>query len=118
MQYLVQMNITPQGRPASLEEGHAFFRSYIHPTLKRCQKLKEDGTIVAGGPISGTIGLALVIETDTVKELDELLTSLPIWTRMETTVTPLTTFGDRASAIEDRIKRLQEEHPPTTEARL
>jgi muconolactone delta-isomerase len=115
MQYLIQMNIIPQARPASSEEGQVFFRNYIHPTLRRCQKLKDDGKILAGGPMSGTIGIALIIETGTVKELDELLTSLPVWTRMETTVIPLTTFADRAAAIEDRLRILQEENARNTE---
>jgi muconolactone delta-isomerase len=65
--------------------------------------------------MSGTIGIALIIETGTVKELDELLTSLPVWTRMETTVIPLTTFADRAAAIEDRLRILQEENARNTE---
>lgn len=108
MQHLVQMKITPQARPANEEEGLKFANNVLYPTLKRCQQLQQEGKIVAGGPISGTIGLALVIETDTLKELDQLLTSLRLWARMETTVTPLTTFADRASAVEAALKRYQE----------
>jgi muconolactone delta-isomerase len=108
MQLLVQMKITPQARPANQEEGLNFANTLLYPTLKRCQQLQQEGKILAGGPISGTIGLALVVETDTLKELDQLLTSLPLWPRMETTVTPLTTFADRASAVEAGSRRYQE----------
>lgn len=108
MQHLVQMKITPQARPANDEEGFNFVNNLIVPTLKRCQQLQQEGKIVAGGPISGTIGLAFVVETDTLKELDQLLTTLRAWPRMETTVTPLTTFADRASVVEAGLKRLQE----------
>ncbi len=109
MQYLVQMNIIPEGRPKSNEEGQNFYRNLIHPTLKKCQQLQEEGKILAGGPISGTIGLALLIKTDTVTELDQLLAGLPVWPLMETTVLPLTTFADRAAAVEARFKNAQAE---------
>src|ERR1700761_4801153 len=98
MKFLVQLNIIPQARPKNNDEGKVLFRNLIQPTLTQCQKLEEQGTILAGGPISGTIGLALVIKAETVKELDQLVSSLPVWPVMETTVTPLTTFADRANA--------------------
>jgi muconolactone delta-isomerase len=109
MQHLVQMNIIPQARPADDEEGLKFAQDLIYPTLKQCQQLQQDGKILAGGPISGTIGLVLVIETDTLKELDQILTRLRVWPRMETKVIPLTTFADRASAVEARLKHREEE---------
>ncbi len=59
MQYLVQMKIVAQARPSTLAEGVAFFTEYIHPTLQLCKKLQDDGKILAGGPISVTIGLVL-----------------------------------------------------------
>ena len=103
MQYLVQMKIVPEGRPMRAEEGEAFFEEFIHPTLERCKKLEAEKKILAGGPVSGTIGLALVVKADSAKELDDLVTSLPVWPRMETAITPLTTFDDRALSIERRL---------------
>ena len=94
MQYLVQTKIVPEGRPKSVKEGEVFFKEFIHPTLELCKKRQEGGKILAGGPISGTIGLALVARADSAKELDHLVTSLPVWPRMETAITPLTTFED------------------------
>ena len=103
MQYLVQMKIVPEGRPMSAEEGEAFFEEFIHPTLEQCKNLEAEKKILAGGPISGTIGLALVVKADSAKELDDLVTSLPVWPRMETAITPLTRFDDRALSIERRL---------------
>jgi muconolactone delta-isomerase len=103
MQYLVQMKIVPEGRPKSVEEGEIFFKELIRPTLELCKKLADEEKILAGGPISGTIGLALVVKADSAKELDDLVTSLPVWPRMETAITPLTTFEHRALSIERRL---------------
>ena len=103
MQYLVQRRIVPQGRPMSVEEGEAFFREFIRPTLELCKKLQDEEMILAGGPISGAMGLALVVKAESAKELDDLVTSLPVWPRMETDITPLTTFQDRAPSIERRL---------------
>jgi muconolactone delta-isomerase len=111
MQYLVQMKIVPQGRPMNAEEGKAFFEEFIHPTLELCKKLQDEKKILAGGPISGTIGLVLVVKADSAKELDDLVTSLPVWPRMETEVTPLTTFEDRALSIQGRLNDSRDKSP-------
>ncbi len=103
MQYLVQMKIVPEGRPKNGEEGEIFFKEFVRPTLELCKELASEGKILAGGPISGTIGLALVVKADSAKELDDLVTSLPVWPQMETAITPLTTFDDRALSIERRL---------------
>jgi hypothetical protein len=52
MQYLVQMKLVPQGRPAASEEGTAFIEHYIFPTLELCKKLQDEKKILAGGPMS------------------------------------------------------------------
>ena len=103
MQYLVQMKIVAEGRPKSVEEGEVFFKEFIRPTLELCKKLQGEEKILAGGPISGTIGLALIARAESAKELDDLVTSLPVWPRMETAITPLTTFEDRVLSIDRRL---------------
>ncbi len=111
MQYLVQMRMIAQARPSSLEEGVALFNEYIHPTLELCKKLQDQRKILAGGPISGAIGLALIVQADSPRELDDLLTGLPVWPRMETEVTPLTTFEDRALSIQSRLGETRQNKP-------
>jgi muconolactone delta-isomerase len=109
MQYLVQMKLVPQARPATPEEGKTFIEQYIFPTLERCKKLQDEKKILAGGPMSGGIGLVLVVNADAARELDDLITSLPVWPRMETEVTPLTTFEERAESLRARLERLKTE---------
>lgn len=107
MQYLVQMNLVASGRPTAPEEGAAFIEQYIFPTLELCQKLRDEKKILAGGPVSGTIGLALIVEGESARDVDALITSLPIWPRTETKVTPLSTFEERAEILQSRWGQLK-----------
>ena len=84
MQYLAQMKLVPQGRPTTPEEGTAFIEQYIFPTLELCRKLQDEKKILAGGPTSGAVGLVLIVNAESARELDDLITSLPVWPRMET----------------------------------
>lgn len=105
MNYLVQMKLANASRPTSNEEGISFIEQYVFPTLEICKKLQDEKKIVAGGPVSGAIALAMVIRADSIQELDELIGSLPIWPRMETTVIPLTSFDGRMAALRPRLER-------------
>ena len=99
MQYLVELKLSTGSRPNTWAEGREFIESYIFPTLERCKTLAEEKRIIAGGPQSGAVALSLIVEAATARELDELITSLPVWPRMDTSVTPLTTFEDRRRSI-------------------
>jgi hypothetical protein len=63
--------------------------------------------ILAGGPVSGTIAIVLIVEVETVPELDHLLTSLAAWPQMGTEVTPLTTFDERRQSLLSRLAELE-----------
>lgn len=99
MQYVVQLKLSAGSRPNTWAEGRAFIENYILPTLAHCERIMEEKKIIAGGPRSGAVALSLIVEAATVGELDELITSLPVWPRMETSVIPLTTFEDRRRSI-------------------
>ena len=99
MQYLVQLRLIGPARPMTPQDGIAFIEQFIFPTLELCKKLERDKKIVAGGPVSGAVALALIINAESAKELDDLITSLPVWPRMETDVTPLTSFDDRKQSV-------------------
>jgi Muconolactone delta-isomerase len=105
MQYLVQMKIVVQGRATSPEARTTLVENYIFPSLEMCRKLREEKKILAGGPISGTIGIAMIVEAASPLELDGIFESLPLWPLMEPSVTPLTTFEDRVRAIHARLER-------------
>ena len=105
MQYLVQMKLVAQSRPTTPEEGIAFVEQVIFPSLEMCKKMQEEKKILAGGPISGTIGMAMIVNANTALELDGIIEGLPIWPRTDVSVTPLTTFEDRAKAIRPRLEQ-------------
>ncbi len=107
MEYLVQMTLADSGRSTTPAEGLVFLEQYILPTLDLCQKLENEHRIVAGGLVSGAVGLAFIIRADTAREIDDLIENLPIWPRMDTTVTPLTSWSDRVSALRPRLERLR-----------
>jgi muconolactone delta-isomerase len=80
---------------------------FILPTLDLCKRLQSEKKIVAGGPVSGAIALSLIVSVESVQELDDLITSLPVWPRMETTVTPLSTFDVRIQTVRSRLEQLR-----------
>ena len=107
MQYLVQLRLSSSARPTTQEDGIAFIEQYIFPTLELCKKLQEEKKILAGGPVSGTVALALFVNAESARELDDLITSLPVWPRMETEVIPLTSFDERAQSLLPRLEKLK-----------
>ncbi len=107
MQYLVQLRLSSSARPASQKDGVDFIEEFIFPTLELCKKLQEEKKILAGGPVSGSVALMLIVSAESARELDALITSLPIWPRMETQVIPLTTFDDRMHSLLPRLEELK-----------
>jgi len=107
MLYLVRMNLVDSARPSTADDGVNFIEEYILPTLDLCKKLQEQKRIVAGGPVSGAVALVLLVSAESPRELDDLLTSLPVWSRMQTEVTPLTTFDARAQSLRPRLDQLK-----------
>ena len=72
--YLVQLKLS--SRPATPREGTVFIEQFILPTLELCKKLEAEKRIVAGGPLSGAIALALIVSAESAEQLDDLITSL------------------------------------------
>lgn len=105
MNYLVQLKLA--NRPANQQEGAVFIEQFILPTLELCKKLEAERKIVAGGPLSGAIALSLIVSAESAQELDKVITSLPVWPLMETTVTPLSTFDVRMQAVRARLQQLK-----------
>ena len=104
MQYLVQMKLADSVRPKNPDDSIAFINQYVFPTLDVCDNLLEEKRIVAGGPLSGVIALAVVVKAESIQELDDILESLPIWPMMQTTVIPLTTFAGRRDTGRRRLE--------------
>lgn len=107
MQYLVQMKLADSGRPTTPADGVAFIERFILPSLEQCKKLVDEKKIAAGGPMSGTVALVLLVNAESARELDDLVTSLPLWPRMETEVIPLSSFEDRQVVVRATLERLR-----------
>jgi muconolactone delta-isomerase len=107
MQYLVQMKLGSASRPTMPQDGVALIEQFILPTLDLCRKLVEEKRILAGGPISGAVALVLIVNAESARELDDLITSLPLWSRVETKVIPLTSFEGRQQAVRPTLERLK-----------
>jgi len=54
-----------------------FIEQNVLPTLELCKRLEAEKKIVAGGPVSGGIALAMIVRVESIQELDELVESLP-----------------------------------------
>ena len=105
MNYLVQMKLAD--RPTTPQEGIDFIEQVILPTLELGKKLEDEKKIIAGGPLSGAIALSLIVDAESAAELDNLISSLPVWPQMETAVTPLSTFEVRSQAVRARLQQLK-----------
>jgi muconolactone delta-isomerase len=75
--------------------------------LELCKTLEAEHKILAGGPTSGSVALSLLVSAESVEELDDIIMGLPVWPRMETTVTPLTNFDVRMQAVRARLEQLK-----------
>jgi muconolactone delta-isomerase len=107
MQYLVQLRLSSSARPMTPDAGIDFIEQFIFPTLELCKKLQEEQKILAGGPVSGAVALVLLVKAESAQELDDLITSLPVWPRMETQVIPLTTFDARLQSLQPLLEALK-----------
>jgi len=107
MRYLIEMKLSSSMRSKVPQDGIFLIEQYISPSLEICRKWQADGKLLAGGPVSGSIQLAIVLEVESVQELDELIEGLPLWPLMETSVIPLTTFEGRIAAVQSKLKQLR-----------
>ena len=107
MRYLIEMKLSDSARPKDPQDGILLIERYILPSLEICRKWQAEGKLLAGGPVSASIQLAIVLEVESVQELDALVESLPLWPLMETSVTPLATFEGRIQAVQSKLEQLK-----------
>ena len=94
MLFLVELDHVKSGWPLPPEAGQTFIEQVILPTLARAEELVAEKKIVAGGPVLGRIALRLIVEVESPQEVDQLVSSLPIWPLAESKVTPLVGFEE------------------------
>lgn len=104
LDYLVEMTVVPASTVMTPQEGVTFIERYVLPTLSMCKQLRSDGKLVGGGPIAGSMALALIMRVSSVEELDGLIEQLPLWPRTQVTIKPLTTFEGREKSVALRLQ--------------
>src|SRR2546422_10916706 len=101
MLFLVEIDRPNSGNMVTPESGQAFIRNVILPTLARGEQLVAEKKIVSGGPVVGRVSLRLMMEADSVEQVDGMIESLPVWAVAETRVTPLVSFGQRRQVLSE-----------------
>jgi hypothetical protein len=107
MLFLIELDHVKQGTAPTPETGRAFIEQIIFPTLARAEELVKAKKILAGGPVLGCVALRLIVEADSLSDVDKIITSLPIWPLAETRVTPLIAFSERRQHAEALLESLQ-----------
>jgi muconolactone delta-isomerase len=106
MKFLVEIDHPKTGQPLSADAARAFVTNVILPTLARAEQLVQEGRILAGGPVAGRIALRFVVDVESNKRLDQLVSRIPLWAIAETRVTPLIAFSDRQAHVEALLESL------------
>lgn len=107
MLYLVQMQLVMSGDRPQIEESIAFIEQIMLPSLQICSQIHSEGSVVAGGALTGAIAIAMIIEAESSQAVDKILMRLPFWSVMKTTVIPLIKFGERLTHLSDRVEQLR-----------
>jgi muconolactone delta-isomerase len=95
MQYLVTMDFVDPGPLLPIQQYAGMMRQAVLPGHEALKTLKSEGKILAGGFPVGERAIAFIVESDSPKELDASLQSIPFWGIVKTKVTPLQDFEDR-----------------------
>jgi muconolactone delta-isomerase len=106
MKFLVELDHPKTGQPLTEEAARAFIERVIFPTLARAEQLAKEGRILAGGPVVGRLALRFIAEVESAQQLDQLVTSIPLWAVADTRVTPLIEFSDRRAHIQVLLQRM------------
>jgi muconolactone delta-isomerase len=106
MKFLVELDYRVTGQPLTEETARAFIEGVVFPTLARAEQLVKEGRILAGGPVAGRIALRFIAEVESAQQLDQIVSSLPLWTVADTRVTPLIEFSVRRAHAQAILERL------------
>ena len=105
MKFLVELDHPKTGQRLDVVAAHAFVEEVLFPTLDRAEALVKQGCILAGGPVAGSIALRFIAEVESAQHLDELVSSIPLWSVAYTRVTPLIEFSDRRPHLQALLQQ-------------
>jgi muconolactone delta-isomerase len=105
MKFLVEMDHPKTGQWLTEAAARTFVHEVVFPTLDLAELMVTEGSIVAGGPVAGSIALRFIAEVESSKALDALVSSMPLWAVAYTRVTPLIEFSDRRASLQVLMPR-------------
>ncbi len=94
MRYLVKASAKSESNFAGNDVQ--ILDTVVLPSFAMLANYEIERTILAGGLPVGERSLVMIAEADSNEELDQVLRSLPLWDRLEWSVTPLNSFKGRA----------------------
>jgi len=106
MLFLVELDHVKSSDLPTPEAAREFIEQIILPTLARAEELVAEKRIVAGGLAAGRIAPRFIMEAEVATDIDRLLFSIPLWPIAETRVTPLVSFAERRSRVQEVLKNL------------
>jgi muconolactone delta-isomerase len=111
MLFLVELDHVKPTTPIGLEAGRAFIGDIILPTLARAEQLMADKKILSGGAVVGRVALRFIVEAESPAQVDQMISSLPVWPMTDTRVTPLITLSERRQHVQQLSESLKARQP-------
>jgi muconolactone delta-isomerase len=111
MLFLVELDHTSPAASMTPDAGRAFIENIILPTLAQAEKLLAEKRVVSGGPVVGQIALRFMVEAASPAEVDQIISSLPLWPLATTRVTPLVSSGERRQHVQALLNRIASGRP-------
>jgi muconolactone delta-isomerase len=106
MLFLVELDHVKPTVPITPEAGRAFIEQIIFPTIARAEQLMAEQKILSGGPVVGRIALRFIVEAESSGQVDQMISTLPLWPVAETRVTPLIAFSERRQHVQQLLETL------------
>jgi muconolactone delta-isomerase len=107
MLYLVQFEYPEPGPVHPPSKVVDMVERAIAPSLDAVVELEKEGKIRAAGVVAGAKSSAMIVDVADHNELSGLLQSLPFWSIMKVTVTPLQSFAERANQEKRAVEFLR-----------
>jgi muconolactone delta-isomerase len=117
MLFLVELDHVKPTAPIPPEAGRAFIEQIILPTLARGEQLMAEKKIVSGGAVVGRVALRFIVEAESSADVDQIITSLPVWPMTETRVTPLIALSERREHVQRLAESLKARDARATDSR-
>jgi hypothetical protein len=102
-EYLVEMDFTPFATLLTPKESASFTENMALPTLEALEGFAKSGRIRAGGARLAAGGFSFIAEATSPQDLEEMVTSLPLWPRAQVRVVALAPFSGRTASMRGRL---------------